>query len=147
MAADHPLRIAAEQLCPGIRRDRAEGLYIAPAPLPQHPFFIQKLRGPLVVLLPSGAGVQALCGYFGPIGAYGFSRFEGRPLSDNDLHLLCEAVKLSETACSPAQAALYEKTLRRRAAVLLREHQTDEGGALPLCMHIAKTLVPRSKGE
>lgn len=147
MRAEHPLRAAARQLCPQIRRDRGDGLYIARDALPEHEFFLQRRREGFTVLLPTEAGMAALRGWLGSEAAPGFSAFEGRPVSEDDTALLCEGIKLLETACAPAQAAQYEKALRQRAAVLLRKRKTDEGGALPLCMLIVQAIVPNKKGE
>ncbi|MDO4739654.1 MAG: hypothetical protein Q4A66_03220 [Eubacteriales bacterium] len=141
----NPLREAAERLCPRIRRDRAEGLYIARGPLPAHPFFSQTARGEHIVLLPTQAACGALSQALPTARRPGFAPFTGRPFGQEDALLLARAVKLLETGGSAAELFSLERSLRQYAAVLLRTKATDAGGALPLCMRIVETLRTNGK--
>jgi len=147
MAAEHPLREAAEQLCPAIRRDRSDGLYIAYGALPAHAYFVQERRGNFTVLLPSEAGCRALRAWLGPQKTPGFAQFCERGFTAEDLRLLSAGIKLLETTCTLVQAGQYEKSVRQRAALLLRQKHEQEGGTLPLCMDIALKLMQNAKGE
>ena len=147
MAAEHPLRTAAESLCRSVRRDRADGLYIARETIAQHPFFIQEPRGEFTVLHPSKAGAQAFSEWLGGDSTFGFERFSGRDLAQEDCFLLASGIKLLETACTSAQAVQFEKAVRQRAALLLRTHNDTDGGALEICMRIAAKIEQTAKGE
>lgn len=143
-ASVHPLRAEAQRLCSGIRRDRADGLYIARGTLPTSPLFLQTQRGEWSVLVPSAEGIAAFSRYLDGPEAFGFAQFCGRPTCAEDIALLCRGIKLLESAAPRSEAALYERAVRERAAVLLRLH-APFGGTLPLCMRIARALHLKSE--
>lgn len=138
----HPLRAEAEALCAGIRRDRGEGLYIARGMLPASRLFVCESRGDWIVLRPGPGGILAFSAWLDAPEVFGFGPFSGRSWARADMTLFCQGVKLLETDCPSPDALLYARAVRRRAAALLRQHSA-EGGAIPLCMRIAQTLLLR----
>lgn len=143
---NNPLRIAAESLSPKIRRDRGPGLYIAYGHLPEHPFFTQELRGEFTALHPSAAGMRAFREWLSADDVPGFANFTDRSLFYDDVVLLSRGIKLLETASSAEELLGFERAVRQRAALLLRNHDLAAGGTLSVCMQIAKELHDRQKG-
>ena len=139
--AVHPLRAAAELISPQIRRDRGDGLYILRGQAAAHPYFQNIERHGWTIFIPSKEGMQALDRYLDVQLQPGFIQFIGRPSSAEDISLLCRGIKLMETVCSEADVLKYEYDVRRRAALILRQHDKNAGGALPLCMRIAEKIL------
>ena len=138
--AMHPLRSAAEEISPKIRRDREDGLYVLYGPAAQHVYFEQLQRGEWTVLVPSSDGIAALEAFLRTPQPFGFDQFTDRKPDAEDMRLLCHGIKLLEAESTSAEALLYERAIRRRAAQLLRLHNETNGGTLPLCIRIAETL-------
>ena len=143
--AMHPLRAAAEEISPKIRRDREDGLYVLYGPAAQHAYFEQLQRGEWTVLVPSSDGIAALEAFLCTPQPFGFDQFSGRKPDAEGMRLLCQGIKLLEAESASAEALLYERAIRRRAAQLLRKHDKANGGTLPLCMRIAETIQRNRK--
>ncbi len=140
----HPLRMAAEELSPKIRRDRGDGLYIVYGELAPSAFFTQNARREYTVLYPSEQGAQAFCQWLRAPEVFGFSQFFGRVFSREDALLLSRAIKLFEIGCTPQEELLLSRDIRKFAAEILRT-KAENGGAIPICMQIF-TILNQERG-
>lgn len=136
----HPLREMAGRLA-AVQRDRGEGLYIAHGAIPFSEYFLQQDRFGLTVLFPSDLAIVLLEDWLVMPDVFGFERFVQFGCEHEDRVLLAHGLKLMETNCREEDVILYERSLRRRAAVLLRTHSKSGGRTLPLCMRIAQWLI------
>jgi len=123
---DHPIRLAA----PRARVDRGGALYISEAPLQG---FNAEARGALYALTPGAALIDAFADWArrraaGDVLALSLSALSG---DGADMPLLVEGIKLLELPAAEGALWAYEKRLRQRAAVCLREK--TGGGRLQLC--------------
>lgn len=141
----HPLRTAAEEISVRIRRDRGDGLYILRGQAEPHPYFIISGRDGWSVFVPSEEGMDALDMYLNVPVPSGFAQFAARSVSSEDMRLLCRGIKLLETGCPQSEALQFENDVRRRAAQILRTHDKNTGGALPLCIRIAEKILKERK--
>ena len=147
------VRAAAQSAVPEgmfLRRDRREALYVAGFTRPEGAApdgwqaalaaagFLLAPRGNLTALTPGPAWLDRLEGRYPqpPDGlCASLRRFAGAPADDAALSLFAAGLKCLETA---EDGRLYEKRLRQRAAVCLREGYS--GGGLYACALLAHLL-------
>ncbi len=124
--------MAIRELLPAgacVRRDRGQGLYIAPVRI-ESAHFTSEPAGALWRVYPAEA---LLCLFeagepSSPL-ERSMARFRGLPIERESLSLFAAAAKLIE-APEPARAQALDRAIRRRAALAMR---TGGGGGLYAC--------------
>jgi hypothetical protein len=126
LRCDHPIRRAAGRA----RVDRGGALYLARAPAEG---FLCEPRGDGWALTPGEALVRAFAAWALPRAGDDALVRALLPVGGGaeDAPLLLEGIKLIDLAAPESALAAYERRLRRRAAVRLREKKG--GGLLALC--------------
>jgi len=135
MRFEHPIRLAA----PRARVDRGGALYLSEEPLPG---FLAERRGAFYALTPGWALIEEFAAWArpkverdGPCAS--LMRRSGE--EEEDLPLLLAGVKLLDLAAPVSATRAYEKRVRQRAAVCLR--QRSGGGLLWLCLACARLAL------
>jgi hypothetical protein len=123
---EHPIRLAA----PRARVDRGGALYLSTEPLPG---FLAEARGARFALTPDEALIAAFGEWILPKAEEDHLTKSLMKLENQtpDIGLLVEGIKLLDLHAPKGAVHAYEKKVRQRAAVCLRE--ACGGGLLWLC--------------
>ncbi len=135
MQFEHPVRLAAGRA----RVDRGDALYLADVPVDG--FFCEP-RGHFFALTPGEALLEDFARWLAP-----WARRDGLALSlagllgvaQEDRRLLIEGIKLLDLGAKEPSLTAYERRLRQRAAVCLREKRGgDLLAACAACLAAAR---------